>query len=408
MINVGYLKMRDILIIAPFTRDIDMFKSDRFHFIADELSHMNVSVELITSSFSHLKKEHRKINKKTFNGIDYKVTMLYEPGYKENIGIDRLISHYKFSKSLNEYLKKRKKADVIYCAVPPLDSAMVAATYAKLKMVPFIIDIQDLWPEAFEMIFNVPVIKDILFYPIYRKSNYVYSSADMIIAVSKTYADRALSVNKRCVRAEVVFLGTDLEYFDMLGREKSILDKTNNEIWIVYIGTLGHSYNIKNVIDAIGLIKDRFNVRFIVMGDGPLKNKFEDYARQKNVPAIFTGWLERSSMIGILKVCDIAVNPIRHGAAGSIINKHADYAAAGLPILNTQECAEYVQLIQRYNAGMNCKCDDAKDLAEKMEQLCKNRALRENMSQNSRRLAEAKFNRRKTYKIITELILNIK
>ena len=42
-------------------------------------------------------------------------------------------------------------------------------------------------------------------------------------------------------------------------------------------------------------------------------------------------------MVGMLGVCDIAVNSISKGAAQSIINKHGDYAAAGLPVVNTQE-----------------------------------------------------------------------
>lgn len=34
------------------------------------------------------------------------------------------------------------------------------------------------------------------------------------------------------------------------------------------------------------------NIKFIVMGDGPLKSEFEDYAREKNVNAEFLGRLE--------------------------------------------------------------------------------------------------------------------
>lgn len=50
-------------------------------------------------------------------------------------------------------------------------------------------------------------------------------------------------------------------------------------------------------------------------------------------------------MCGRLVACYIAVNPITHGAAQSIINKHGDYAASGLPVVNTQECEEYRNLV---------------------------------------------------------------
>lgn len=53
--------------------------------------------------------------------------------------------------------------------------------------IPLIIDIQDLWPEAFKMAFNIPIISDILFAPMMRQANNIYSRADVIMAVSDTY-----------------------------------------------------------------------------------------------------------------------------------------------------------------------------------------------------------------------------
>lgn len=58
------------------------------------------------------------------------------------------------------------------------------------------IDIQDIWPEAFKMVFNVPIISDLIFYPMKKMADYIYSRADSIVAVSDTYADRASTVNK--------------------------------------------------------------------------------------------------------------------------------------------------------------------------------------------------------------------
>ena len=72
------------------------------------------------------------------------------------------------------------------------------------------------------------------------------------------------------------------------------------------------------------------------MGDGPLKEEFENYAEEKKVDCQFTGRLEYEKMVGLLCSCDIAVNPIKKGSAGSIINKVGDYAAAGLPVINTK------------------------------------------------------------------------
>lgn len=398
--------MKDILIIAHFTQVPGEAGNGRFNYIAENINKENANVEVVTTSFSHRTKTQRNVTDKQSSSISYKLTMLYEPGYVKNISFKRFYSHYIMGRSLKKYLRNREKPDIIYCSVPSLDVAKVAAKYSEENNIRLIIDIQDLWPEAFKMVFNVPLISDILFYPMKRQANYIYKTADEIVAVSQTYVDRALKNNKKCESGNSIYLGTDLRYFDYLAKSNAIMDKPKDEIWLVYIGTLGHSYDLISVIDALKILKNRGldNIKFVIMGDGPLKLKFEKYAKQNEIYAEFTGRLSYEEMVGILAMCDIAVNPIRKGSAGSIINKVGDYAAAGLPVINTQECSEYKELLTKYNAGFNCINSDPKDIAEKIFKLCINNKLRKQMGSNNRILAEEKFDRGKTYLKILELI----
>ncbi len=398
--------MKDILIIAHFTQIPGEYGNGRFNYIAEKIDKTDTYVELVTSSFSHRTKMQRTIAKhQMIKDINYKLTMLYEPGYKKNVSIKRFYSHYIIGKSLKHYLATRKKPDVIYCAVPSLDAAKVATKYAKKNNIKLIIDVQDLWPEAFKMVFNIPLISNIILWPIKRKAEYIYRNADDIVAVSQTYIDRAIKVNKKCKKGHAVFLGTELLYFDNLAKENKSLNKVEGEIRIVYIGTLGHSYDLTNVIDALKLVKEQgfSNIKFIVIGDGPLNSKFQNYAKEKNVDVVFCGRLDYGKVAGMLMSCDIAVNPIKKGSAGSIINKVGDYAAAGLPVLNTQESSEYRNLVNKYKIGLNCE-NDPNDLAEKLLVLYSSSELRKEMGYNNRRLADMKFDRKFTYSIIVELI----
>lgn len=398
--------MIDVLIIAHFTQAPGEFSNDRFHYIADKISIESATIEMVTTSFSHGTKKQRNLTDEQLNCVNYKFTMLHEPGYQKNISLKRFYSHYVMGRNLKKYLEARREPNVIYCAVPSLDVAKVAAKYAKKKNIRLIIDIQDLWPEAFKMVFNVPVLSNLIFYPMKRQADYVYSVADNIIAVSETYANRALKVNRKCQEANIVFLGTELAYFDRLAKEHKLIDKPKDEIWLAYIGTLGHSYDLICVLDALKILQNQGvrNVKFVVMGDGPLKTKFEKYAKEQDIYSVFMGRLDYGKMVGILTACNIAVNPITHGASGSIINKHADYAAAGLPVINTQESQEYRDLIDLYMMGFNCENNNPTDLADKLMKLCQDENFRKTMAYNSRRLAEDRFDRKKTYQKIFELL----
>ena len=93
--------------------------------------------------------------------------------------------------------------------------------------------------------------------------------------------------------------------------------------------------------------------------------------------------------------CDIAVNPIVAGAAQSITNKIGDYAAAGLPVVNSQECPEYRDLLVAYGAGISCE-PTADAVAAALVELAQDRNLVER-GMGSRRMAEERFDRAVTY-----------
>ncbi len=394
--------MKKILVIANFTKLPNENGNSRFTYILDLLDKENCDVELITSSFSHGEKKQRK--NEDYN-VEYKITLIDEPGYKKNVSLKRFRSHYIFAKNVKKYLEQIEKPNCIYCAIPSLDVAKVVAKFAEKNNIEFIIDVQDLWPEAFKMVFSVPIISDIIFAPMKKTADYIYSKADYIFAVSNTYADRAAKANKKYKQKNSVFLGTDLEKFDKAKKEFEIVP-FDDVVRVAYIGTLGHSYDIKCVIDSIKILYDKglTNILFVVMGDGPLQEVFESYGKEKDVNCKFTGRLSYDEMIGKLCSCDIAVNSITKGAAQSIINKVGDYAAAGLPVVNNQECIEYRKLVEDYQIGYNVEVSNPEELAEKIEMLYKDKSLRERLGKNNRCLAEEKFDRKNTYKIIKNIL----
>lgn len=391
----------DIIILADFCGRFDKESNSRFLYLADILCKKH-SVEVVTSDFNHGEKKYFKSESV---GFLYKITMLHEGFYIKNVSLKRFRAHYIWGKNVVHYLNTRKKPDVIYCAVPTLKASYETAKYCEKNKIRFIVDIQDLWPEAFQMVFNVPILSQMIFAPFYYLANGIYRRADEICAVSQTYVDRALQVNKKCKCGHSVFLGTQLDVFDENARRNPILKKKKGELWIAYCGTLGYSYDIECVIEALALLRRQGTVppRFLVMGNGPKAEKLKKLVKEKQVEAVFTGMLSYDKMCALLSRCDIAVNPIVDGSAASIINKHSDYAAAGLPVLNTQGSPEYKKLVIDYEMGFNCN-NDIGDLAGKIAILLQDEGMRKRMGSNARRCAEEKFDRKNNYYRLAELI----
>lgn len=234
--------MKDIIILADFLGPLDGTFNSRFLYIADMLATKN-KVEIITSDFNHGRKDY-------FNYVieehNYPIKMLHEGSYHKNVSIKRFIGHYNWGKSVKKYLRNRNKPDVIYCAVPTLKASFEAAKYCEKNKIRFIVDVQDLWPEAFQMIFNLPVISDIIFAPFNAMANGIYKRADEIFAVSQTYLDRAMKVNRKCKAGHVVYLGTELTAFDKHAHNNPLLkkEKTKSGLLIVVVWDIAMTLNV--------------------------------------------------------------------------------------------------------------------------------------------------------------------
>lgn len=395
----------DILLVANYWHFKEEKSSSRYRTMADVIVKSGYNLEIVTSSFRHLTKKQRDIDKIDLETLPYKVTLLHEPGYKKNISLSRVYSHFIFGRNIDKYLRERKKPDAIIASVPSLDVGDVVTKYANKNDVKVIIDIQDLWPEAFKMAVNIPLLSDLMFFPMKLRADRIYARADRIMAVSDTYVKRGLKCNHKDKSGLSVYIGTDPELVENELKGKKI-NKPDNEFWIGYVGALGHSYDIKLIIDAVHKVykKSDHNIIFKIMGDGDLRAEFETYAEKKLVNCDFMGFLDYGEMMATLKVCDIAVNPIVGESVSSIINKVSDYAIAGIPVINSQKSEEYRNLITKYKCGINCNCGDSDDVARAIEFFIENPEKVKIMGRNAERLGLEKFNRQKTYSKVVELI----
>lgn len=395
-----------IVMIANFPSNLDGGAKGRFLYLGEMLEERGHNVEMVVSDFNHSKKQHRTADEIKYELFKTKITVLHEPGYIRNVSLKRLYSHFVWGVNVKNYLRKIQKPDVIYCAVPSLTAARYCSAYCKKFKVKFIVDLQDLWPEAFAMVIKNNILRSV-FLPMKWYIDKAYAAVDLAIAVSDSYVQRILSVNNKITTGLSVFLGNDGKIFDE-GKQKYHLKRSKEEIVVGYIGNMSTSYDIPCVLDALALLKKKecfdMSVRFVLIGGGVDENKFKDYASKTYSNTTFLGKKSYQEMAGLLCDCDIVVNPIVKGSVATIINKVGDYALSGLPVINTQESKEYRQLVDNYHCGINCECGNAGDVAGALEILAKNKELCKKMGENARRLGIEKFDRRHTYVKIVDAL----
>ena len=388
-----------IFIVANFTNS----ETSRFFELARLFTSRRHDVVIITSDFSHSSKRLKK-EKPQYD--TFKTVYLHEPGYKSNVSIKRLWSHYVWGRNVEKYIQNSTvKPDIVYASLPTYTAGRLVGKWCNKNDVKYIVDVQDLWPEAFKVAVKNSFLQQ-AFLPMEWIANAAYKTADYVIGVSDTYRNRALKVNKKCKEGLTVFLGNNGEKFD-IAKEKYRICKPDDELWIAYIGTMGFSYDINLAIDAIKLVKVSKlskKVKFVAMGNGPLLDEYKKHAEESDIDFEFTGSLPYEIMVGKLCSCDAVINCLRPGAAQSITNKVGDYALSGLPVINTQENPEYRKLVEATQCGINCECGNAEDVAAAIVKLVESPELRKQMGEAARQLGKDKFDRRCSYARIVEAV----
>ena len=192
----------------------------RFRYLCDFLTKSGYQVDLITTTFQHWEKAQRDMEKIKKEDYQFGIKFIYEPGYKKNVDLKRIRSHKIAAKNLTALLEKEGDYDLLYAEIPPNDVALAAAEYAKRRGIPFVADVNDLWPEAMLMVLDIPVVSSILFHPLQRDAEKVYSLVSGVIGTSDEYRDRPFQNQKREVPKATVY-AVSYTHLDVYKRQES-------------------------------------------------------------------------------------------------------------------------------------------------------------------------------------------
>lgn len=383
----------------------------RFRYLCEFLVKKGHEVDLITTTFQHWEKKQRDLESVDQKSYPFGIKFIYEPGYRKNIDLRRVRSHKIAAENLRKLLEKEGDYDLIYAEIPPNDVALAAAEYAHRNKIPFVADVNDLWPEAMRMVFDIPIVSDLLFYPLKRDAEKVYSLTSGVIGTSDEYRDRPFLNQKRDVLKETVYVGNEISVFDREAEQHADeVQKEEGTFWVTYAGTIGTSYDIRTmVLAAEELMKQgKTKIRFQILGDGPTREMLENLAKERKIQNVkFTGYVPYEQMAAYLVKSDVLINSFVRKAPQSIVTKIGDYLAAGKPMINTCMSPEFRKKVEQDGFGINIEPEDVRELVNAVEWMYENEAERNDMGNRARKIAEEQFDRPVSYGKIEAMISSL-
>mgnify|MGYP004517152291 FL=1 len=402
--------MTDKKRIAIYTQDAKLGNevkgATRYVYLATLLHEQGYDVDFITSGFQHWEKRQRDVEHFDAGTDAYTIRFIEEPFYPKNMCPQRIWAHHVVAKRVSEYFDEHHDYDLIYCQIPPNDVAREIGKAAQKFNIPFVVDVNDLWPEAFRVALDVPVLSDILFSPFYRQAKAVYQMADAVVGTSDEYRERGLRDARSGIPSETVYVGNQLCEFDAgVAANASQIDKPAGDIWVSYAGTLSACYDLETLVNAMALVqKSHPEAKLQILGDGSERENLKAAAQSCGASVTFHGYLPYDQMAAWLSKSDITINSLVEKAAQSIVTKIGDYLAAGKPMVNTSCSKEFRAKVEADGFGVNVKPGDAEGMARVLIDLIEDSSRRTQMGEKARAIAEEQFDRPHSYLKTVRLI----
>jgi glycosyltransferase involved in cell wall biosynthesis len=260
-----------------------------------------------------------------------------------------------------------------------------------------VVDIMDAWPETFCQALPLPrrlatLAGRLLFASAWRQARRAVREADAVSAVGESYLSWARQLGATAP-GTVCHHGIDLP-------APGEASAPGSGLRLVYVGNMGRSYDLRTLLEAVRGLDD---VRLDLAGTGPdepaLRAQAAEEIRTGRVR--FHGQLPAPELGALLAQAHVGVIPMFDRSRVATPYKLADYAAAGVAILETLP-GETRSLVESYGAGLWHPAGDVAACREAIRRLADHPGLLAACRAGARRLAEERFDAAAIYPAFCE------
>ena len=289
-------------------------------------------------------------------------------------------------------LLRRRRPDVVLAMSPPLTLGLPAWVTARVRRVPFVFNVQDIFPDV---AIEVGAITDPTIIGIARwLERFIYRRADAVTVLSDDLAENVSAKigEDSSTKVRVIANFVDTERIQPAERRNSYREDFDlgDRTVVMYAGNLGFSQPLELLIDAARAMTDREDVVFVINGGGSERPRLQVLAADlDNVHFIDFQPPERLSEM--LAAGDIHVIALRKGLArSSVPSKLYSVLAAGRPVLASIDPeTEVERVLLTHECGVTCQPEDSAAFIETLRELLDNPDATAAMGDRGRRFVES-------------------
>jgi glycosyltransferase involved in cell wall biosynthesis len=328
------------------------------------------------------------------DGIEVKRTRILTLPRSSMIG--RGLEHFFVGLWLGALAAVAPRGDVAMVLSPPLPLPWMIALVGKVRRMPVVVNIQDLFPrEAVEMgmLTNPLLIR--LFETMERQ---VYALAARVTVHSPGNKDHVVRQGGKRERVEVVGNWVDLDRIRPGARDNAFSRQygLGNRFVVSYAGTMGWAQDMGTIVKSAALLRDRKEIVFLFVGDGVEKGKAQAMSLELGLENMLwlptQPWTVYPEILSASDACLINLCPELRTPV--VPSKLLSIMAAGRPVIASLPAeSDARRMIADGRCGIAVDAGDGQALADAIAKLASDRALGQEMGRMGRIYAERNLSR---------------
>jgi colanic acid biosynthesis glycosyl transferase WcaI len=328
-----------------------------------------------------------------FKDLDVRRVYLYVPREKDGL-IGRVLNYATFNTLSTLSALLVESYDVVLTPSPPLTNGLAAFILSRLRGVPYVYNVQDIYPDvAIRMgVLNSP--RAIAFFK--QVERFVYAKADSVSVISEGFRRNLLDKGVPDDKIEVIpnFMDTDFVHPLPRHNDFSIEHNLDGKFVVLFAGNVGMSQGLRKVVDTARLLEDRKDILFLIVGNGAAKPGLQDYAEQLKLENVrFLPFQPHEALPEMYASSEVCLVPLREGFTGeSVPCKVFTITAAGRPLVATvDKRSDTHRFVESSECGLWVEPENPEALASAILRLYNDPGLRERLGRNGRAYVEARY-----------------
>lgn len=282
-----------------------------------------------------------------------------------------------------------KDIDLIYVASTPPTQGALAALVKKCKKVPFVYNLQDIFPDS--LAGTGLAKKGGLLWKIGRAiENFTYRNADKIIVISQDFKKNIMAKGVPVDKIVVVYNWVDQNAVKDIPRSENKLffmyGLDPSKFYVTYNGNIGLTQNMDMLLEVAKSLEANENIHFVLVGNGAYLEQVKQIVADRNISNVhLLPFQPYEDISHVFSLGDVSLVISKPGVGeNSVPSKTWSIMSASRPVLANFDENELKTIIEENNCGIFTKAGDKVAFTDAIIKLYNDRDLCKEYGRNGR------------------------